>query len=296
MPRRPEVEDSFLTKEIPHKKFTKGIGMIGDVPGSFEIKESSQPPTIEVYSYNEQECIKKLFSSVQEAADHVQQYKALTSWINIEGYGSTTFLKQLQERFELHNLTLEDIVYTSQRPKVEDYDSHLFIISRMLYFTDNILVNEQIGFFIFENVVITIQESYEDCLNPVRERIVGARGRIRQRNAYYLSYALMDAIIDNFFPMIEQIHGRLEKLEEAIMVNPKQAHLNEITKTKKEIIQIRKAILAERDKIAELMRSDYAKKDTKLSLFLRDAYDHCIQIIELIEGEKEIAYSLMDVY
>lgn len=273
---------------------TQTVFHTGEFPGNFEA--SGKDPAIEVFSYDTNEATRYAFASMEQLNVHLDQNQHLTHWINIEGYGNTPFLQKMQERFGLHSLALEDVVSVNQRPKVDYYDGHWFIISRMLYFYEHKLINEQIAFFIFDKIVITIQDELEDCLDTIRDRILKGKGQIRSQSAAYLAYALMDAIVDNYFPMIEDINQRMTSLEESIMLEPLPSHVNEIMNIKREIIQIRKAALAERDKLNELLRSDYVKKDEKLEMYLRDAQDHSIQIVDLLEAEKEIAYSLMDVY
>ncbi len=287
-PQTPQPERRSVREE------SQTVFHTGEFPGNFEA--SGKDPAIEVFSYDVNEATRYAFASMEQLNAHIDQNQHLTHWINVEGYGNTAFLQKLQERFGLHSLALEDVVSVNQRPKVDYYDGHWFIISRMLYFYEKKLINEQIAFFIFDKIVITIQDELEDCLDPIRDRILKGKGQIRSQSAAYLAYALMDAIVDNYFPMIDDINHRMTDLEESIMREPIPSHVNEIMNIKREIIQIRKAALAERDKLNELLRSDYVKKDEKLEMYLRDAQDHSIQIVDLLEAEKEIAYSLMDVY
>jgi len=168
----------------------------------------------------------------------------------------------------------------------------------MLYYLNvgGELINEQIAFFVLEDVLLTIQDEYEDCLEPVRERLRKGKGTMRTRSIFYLTYALIDAIVDNYFPMAEEISTKLADIENKIMTDVNQVNVRDIMFIKREILQIRKAALAERDKIAELLRSELPKKDSEVDIYLRDTYDHCLQIIEILEDEKEIAYSLVDAY
>ncbi len=291
-PQTPQPERRNVRESVREENQT--VFHTGEFPGNFEA--SGKDPAIEVFSYDVNEATRYAFASMEQLNAHIDQNQHLTHWINVEGYGNTAFLQKLQERFGLHSLALEDVVSVNQRPKVDYYDGHWFIISRMLYFYEKKLINEQIAFFIFDKIVITIQDELEDCLDPIRNRILKGKGQIRSQSAAYLAYALMDAIVDNYFPMIDDINHRMTDLEESIMLEPMPHHVNEIMNIKREIIQIRKAALAERDKLNELLRSDYIKKDEKLEMYLRDAQDHSIQIVDLLEAEKEIAYSLMDVY
>jgi magnesium transporter len=271
---------------------------LGAAPGYFCLPEDAKFPEIRVFSYNEQACHEQTFYALEPLFEHLDRNNHLKHWLDVEGYGNQEFYEGMQERFKMHNLAIEDTISNHQRPKVEGYENHLFIISRMLYHlsTTGELMNEQLAFFMYEDLLITIQDEYEDCLEPVRERLRKGKGIIRTAGTFYLTYALIDTIVDNYFPMIDKNSTRLEQLEAEIMKNTRKEQLTELMQIKKEIIKIRKAVLAERDKIAELLRSEYSEKNPKVSVYFRDAYDHCVQIIEILETEKEIAYSLMDVY
>ncbi|MCU0439695.1 MAG: magnesium/cobalt transporter CorA [Raineya sp.] len=285
----PEEKPEFFTS---YKK-TQGA-----YPGYFEGLESNKHPELRIFSYDSETCKEFIFKSLPDLFKYLDENTNLKHWIDTEGIGDTNFFKALQTRFNLHNLAIEDTVSGHQRPKVETYDEHLFIISRMLYFMgdDKKLINEQIAFFVFDNILITIQDEYEDCLEPVRERLRKGKGTMRTLGVFYLTYALVDAIVDNYFPMAEEINQRLHDLEVQIMKDVSSVNIQDIMHLKREILQIRKAALAERDKISELTRCVHPQKDEKVDIYLRDTYDHCLQILELLEDEKEIAYSLVEAY
>jgi magnesium transporter len=275
----------------------------GAYPGFYDIETDVQPE-LRVFSYNQGLCHENVFKTLDELFAHLDTYPDLKHWIDTEGIGDTKFFQALQSRFNLHNLAIEDTVSGHQRPKVETYDEHLFIISRMLYYLqekgkrekEERLIDEQVAFFVLDNVVLTIQDEYEDCLEPVRERLRKGKGTMRSQSVFYLAYALIDAIVDNYFPMAESIGNRLHNLENAIIDDVSSVKIHDILHLKQEILQIRKAALAERDKIAELMRCVHPMKDEKVDIYLRDTYDHCLQILEILDDEKEIAYSLVEAY
>lgn len=270
----------------------------GAYPGYYVV-ESSKIPEIRVFSYNTDICQEHKFSSLAELFGYLDSQPAdIKHWIDTEGIGDTEFFDSLRTYFKLHNLAIEDAVSGDQRPKVETYDEHIFIISRMLYHLppNNRLINEQVAFFILPNILITIQDEYEDCLEPVRERLRKGKGLMRASSVFYLAYALIDAIVDNYFPMAENIAQRLNELEDKIIANIDDVSVHDILQIKREILQIRKAALAEKDKISELMRCEHPLKDPKVEIYLRDTYDHCLQILEILEDEKEIAYSLAEAY
>jgi len=270
----------------------------GASPGDFEGLESKKHPELRVFSYDSDTCKEFIFNALPQLFEYLDGNTHLKHWIDTEGIGDTNFFKTLQTRFHLHNLAIEDTVSGDQRPKVETYEEHLFIISRMLYFMgDNQqLINEQIAFFVFDNILLTIQDEYEDCLEPVRERLRKGKGTMRSSGVFYLTYALVDAIVDNYFPMAEEINRRLQDLETQIMKDVGSVNIQDIMNIKREILQIRKAALGERDKIGELTRCVHPQKDERVDIYLRDTYDHCLQILEILDDEKEIAYSLVEAY
>lgn len=289
--RRPQEID-----DIP--ELFKGYKRIqGAYPGFYDI-ETDVKPELRVFSFNQNICYENVFKNLDELFVFLDQHQELKHWIDTEGIGNTKFFADLQERFGLHNLAIEDTVSGHQRPKVETYNEHIFIISRMLYYLKGTeqLINEQVAFFVLNNILITIQDEYEDCLEPVRERLRKGRGTMRTLSVFYLAYALIDAIVDNYFPMAERISERLQDLENQIIEDVSSVNIHDIMQLKREILQIRKAALAERDKINELIRCEHPQKDEKVNVYLRDTYDHCLQILELLDDEKEIAYSLVEAY
>lgn len=219
-------------------------------------------------------------------------------WIDIEGRGDSSFLQTLGQALHLHELEIEDIGNLHQRPKVEEYDNHLFVVSRMLYFCkdDGRLMNEQVSFLIFDQLVVTIQEEKDDDFDLVRERLRKNRGNVWQQNAFFLAFLLMDAIVDHYFPMMERIGNSLDALEEKLLAKASRGHLDEIQQLKREVFFLKKAIWAERDKINELVRSSFGQIDEKARVYLRDTYDHTVQVMDIVESHREVAFSLMELY
>lgn len=288
--RLQEIQD--IPEVLKRHKRTQGA-----YPGFYDIKTDIKPE-LRVFSYDKDNCYEKIFKDLDELFVFLDEHKHLKHWIDTEGIGNTQFFADLQNRFQLHNLAIEDTVSGDQRPKVETYAEHIFIISRMLYYLKGTekLIDEQVAFFVLDNILITIQDEYEDCLEPVRQRLRQGRGTMRSSSIFYLAYALIDAIVDNYFPMTESISQRLQKLENQIITDVGSVNIHDILNLKREILQIRKAALAERDKIGELMRCDHPQKDEKVNVYLRDTHDHCLQILEILDDEKEIAYSLVEAY
>ena len=219
------------------------------------------------------------------------------SWINVVGITDEPFIEKLGKHFNLNPLVLEDIVNTEQRPKIDEYEDYIFGIFRMLYISDeDEIVGEHIALVLHENTVLVFQEVKADVFNGLRERITGKLGRIRTRGADYLFFALLDAIVDNYFLAIENLNNRIENLEEEVYQNPEPIVAQNIQQLKKEILKIRRWIFPVKELISRLIDTEnqLIKKDTKL--FLRDVLDHAIEINESLQIYREMSMSLMEMY
>jgi len=218
-----------------------------------------------------------------------------TVWINVDGHGDADLLRRLGERFDLHRLVMEDVVNIDQRAKVEAYEDHLFIVMRMI--RSGAAESEQISMVLTPQVLITFQEREGDCFDPVRERIRHGRGRIRTAGTDYLAYALIDAVIDAYFPVLESFGDRLEALEADIFKNPEPETMHEIHRIKRELLGLRRAVWPLRDAVNSLVRDDHhtlIADETRT--YLRDCYDHVIRAIDMVENYRELASSQMDLY
>jgi magnesium transporter len=220
------------------------------------------------------------------------------SWINIDGLHEVEVIEKIGKHFGLHPLLLEDVVNTAQRPKLEDYGKYLFIVLKMLYYDEeeHIIIAEQVSLILFPNLVITFQEGVGDVFNPVRERIRHGRGRIRGSGADYLAYALMDAVVDNYFIILERIGERIEEIEEELVANPGQETLQKIHLLKREMIFLRKSIWPLRELISGLDRGDSPLIEKATETYLRDLYDHTIQVIDTVETFRDVVSGMLDIY
>src|SRR5690606_37733757 len=218
-------------------------------------------------------------------------------WLQVIGYGNTAFFNELKDHFQIHPLELEDVLNGTSRPKMEFHSGRVFDISRMLYYSDEgDLMDDQFNVFYSGNLLLSLQERQFDCFNPVKDRLKMEGTLIRSAPAFYLYYAITDAVIDNYFPLVEHIESRLEQIEEELFDKPERRHVTEIQLIRRQLLTLRKTIGAERENMADLVRNLDAENREKFGLYLQDAYEHCIHIMDLIESQKEIAFSLMDVY
>lgn len=220
------------------------------------------------------------------------------AWINIDGIHEIETLEKLGDCFNLHPLTLEDILNTDQRPKIEDFGEYIFIVLKMLYPDNNNseILTEQISLVLGQNFVISFQEREGDIFNSVRERIRSGKGRIRKMGADYLVYSLLDSIIDNYFIILEKLGEKIELLEEKLISHPVPETLNSMHKLKREMIFLRRSVWPLREVIVGLERGESSLIKGSTRIYLRDVYDHTIQVIDTIETFRDILSGMLDIY
>jgi magnesium transporter len=220
-------------------------------------------------------------------------------WIEFNGLGEIEALSALGEKYNLHPLALEDIVHTGQRPKADSYDGQIFIVAQMIYRDeeDDRLVSEQVSMFLLPGFLITIQEDPKcDVFDPVRERARIGRGYIRKLGADYLAYALLDAIIDHGFPILECIGEGLEDLEDELLARPSKACVARLHDYRRTLLHLRRAIWPERDLVNALLHDDSALISKETKIFLRDAYDHAVRVMDMVESYRDLTASLLELY
>lgn len=250
---------------------------------------------ITVIEYDEEQFQQREIKQIEECFP--LKDKPTITWINISGIHELDVIEKTGVQFGLHPLTLEDIVNTEQRPKIEDYKDYIFIVLKALHYdADQGLKIEQISIIIGVNYVITIQENKKDVFRPVRERIKNSTGRIRKVGADYLVYALIDAIVDNYFVVLEQLEGKIEFLEEELITNPTKRTLHLIHQLKREMLFMRKSLWPSREVINILQRGELPFINETTVVHLKDVYDHTIQVVEIIETLRDILSETLDIY
>lgn len=269
----------------------------GSLPGTLEIETDAAPPTIVLIDYNEHSAVRTQVSTPEECVPYLDSESV--SWVDVQGLGSEDVLQRLGKVFGLHPLALEDVVNVPQRPKVEEYDDQLLVITRMVMprRRGEGCVMEQVSFLLGKHYLLTVQEEPErDTFYPVRDRIRTHKGLIRKRGADYLAYSLIDTIIDGFFPVLEAYGEEIEDLEDEVVSNPTRKTLEKVHSLKRELLSLRRAIWPQRDAINALIRDGNALISDEVRIYLRDCYDHAVQVLDMVETYRELASSLMDVY
>jgi len=220
------------------------------------------------------------------------------TWINLDGIHQLDNIEKIGEHFKIHPLVLEDIMNTGQRPKMEDFNDYLFIVLKMLSYDEeeNETKTEQVSLILSSKFVLSFQESEGDVFDPVRERIRSDRGRIRKMGVDYLAYSLIDAIVDNYFMVLEKIGERIEDIEDELVKNPTPEVLHTIHRLKRELIFLRKSVWPLREVISRLERWESPLIDKSINIYLRDVYDHTIQVIDALETFRDMLSGMLDIY
>jgi len=216
-------------------------------------------------------------------------------WLNVDGLHPHV-VNQLRQEFKFHTLAAEDVLRVPQRPKLEPYEGHLFIVARMLSFEENSLVTEQVSFFLFENTLLTFQERAGDVWDPIRQRLQKPGSRLRTFETSYLLYALLDAVVDHCFPILEKYGDQLEELELEITDHPTTQVQRRLHCLKRELAALRRVIWPLREVLNALYRDDTEGISPSVKTYLRDVADHTIQVMDIVDSCREMAASLNDLY
>lgn len=219
------------------------------------------------------------------------------SWLNVDSVNQPEVIQSIGHAFDLHPLVLEDVLNTDQRPKVEDYEGYLYIVVRMLRFdaTRDQIHSEQLSLVLADGLVLSLQEMPGDVFDGVRERLNAGR-RIRFMKADYLAYALLDAVVDHYFTLLEHLGDQVEALEDELIANPTPATLARIHHFKREMLMLRKAVWPLREVLSRLSRDESDIISAETRLFLRDVYDHVIHVIDTVDTIRELLASMLDLY
>ncbi len=269
----------------------------GSPPGTLIIDEEASATNIFLIDYDADGAVGKQLATPEECAPYLESESV--SWLDVQGLGTEDVLQRLGQVFHLHPLVLEDVVNIPQRPKVEEYDDQLLAIAHMVNPKPEGLgfYVEQVSLIVGKNYLLTVQEEPEvDSFEPVRQRIHRNRGAIRQHGTDYLAYALIDAIVDGYFPVLEDVGERLEELQDEVVERPSRRTLEKIHKIKRELLLLRRALWPQRDAISSLIRDESTLIGKTVRVYLRDCYDHTVQAIDMVETYRELASNLMDIY
>ncbi len=276
--------------------FNKRNPDVGSPPGTLVISEESKQPRIQLTRYTRTEVAHQTIAVPDDLNAELSKEGVL--WIEVHGLGDARILQQLAKIFSIHALTLEDIVNMPQRPKTEAFEKHQLYITRMvqLDLASEELKAEQVSLLVGANFVMTFHENDQDVLAPVRNRIHRGKGPIRKCGADYLAYAIIDCIIDGYYPVLEQYGEILESLELRALEDPTPQVLAEINRAKRQFLVMRRGIWPQRDAINTLIRDANPFIGEGVSVYLRDCYDHCVQISDVLDNYRELVGGLLSTY
>ncbi|KEF42295.1 MAG: magnesium transporter [Cyanobium sp. CACIAM 14] len=234
--------------------------------------------------------------SVESCAGRVA--KGGITWMNVNGVHDVSLIERLGECFDLHPMTMEDIVNTTQRPKVEEFPDYIFMVLKMIAFNEESqsIGIEHVSVILGKNFVISFLEDDGDVFDLVRERIRSAGGRIRWMKADYLAYSLMDAVVDHYFLAVERMGDIIEEVDDRLLEDPRPGDIGEIHGLKRGILSLRKAVWPIREEVGQIVKSESPLLTPESRVFWRDLYDHCIQIIDLVETHRDILGGMHDTY
>ncbi len=269
----------------------------GSSPGTIFVQEHSSNSELRLIRYNAQTYNQWPKLAPEELTQNLEPYSIC--WFDLAGLGDRQTLERVGQEFQLHPLILEDVVNVPQRPKIEDRQEQLVIITQMVSLKPEGqgFWLEQVSLVLTQNYLLTIQEEPQrDCFEPVRNRIRTSRGTIRSRGVDYLTYALWDAIIDGYFPVVEAYGEKLELLEEEAITQPSDRTLGEIYQLRRELLTLLKGIWSQRDALNKLIKEGHPFIGDEVLPYLRDCYDHSAHIIDTIETYRELTAGLMDIY
>ncbi|MDO1500374.1 magnesium/cobalt transporter CorA [Winogradskyella maritima] len=286
-------------KKTSRKKTDDAKKHIGQVPGTliYTGKKDKVLLKIDSFDYNTDRLEETQIIDINDAK-LFRDTDSIT-WINVNGLNFTEEIETIGAHYCLHPLVLEDIVNTSQRPKIDEYEDYIFVVLKMLYYDENgeNMVIEQVSLVMGKNYVISFQEAEGDVFNSIRDRLRMAKGRIRTQKADYLLYALMDSIVDHYFSIIETLGNKIEDLETELFAGTAREDINiEVQQLKREILKVRRAIFPLREVVSRIEKTEHPLIQKRTVTYFRDVYDHLIQVSENIDIYREMIWSLMDMY
>jgi magnesium transporter len=278
-------------------KFTRRYNLkrVGLPPGSIDHIPSGISG-LSGYNYSDSFFEKAAFSTVDEMKNFIR-LEGQTSWVNVNGLNAEV-VEQIGKALNIHPLFIEDILHLGQRPKVEEADEYLYLVMNMLDYNEDLyeVTSEQVSFIITEKHLFSLQEKAGDIFEPVRKRLEAGKGKIRSNGPDYLAYCLIDVVVDRFYLILEQLGNKIELLETQVIVSPSPELLQEINLIKRDFIFLRKNIWPLREALNALQRPGQVFVSPNTRFYLKDVYDHTIQVMDSIDTYREMLSSILDIY
>jgi magnesium transporter len=267
----------------------------GSSPGTVRSDPDAPRPVVHAIAFDAEKLSERSIDTPAQLGTLLGSWRNV--WINTDGLGDAEMISGLGGVLGLHPLSLEDIVNVHQRPKLEQYDEYAFVVVRMAELPEaGELVTEQFCLVLGQNFVATFQERPGDCLGPVRDRIRKQRGRVRKFGPDYLAYALLDAVVDSYFPLLERLGDRLEQLEDLVLANRGRDTPRRLLAARHDLLTLRRAIWPLREALSSLYRDESPFISDSTRVYLRDCYDHTVQLLDMVEAYREVTSGLMDIH
>ncbi len=269
----------------------------GSTPGTLVLSESAPAPRIRAARFTADSFEVREIHDRRDLAEFCVPDGVL--WVDVQGLGDRAMLEWIGQSFGLHPLILADVVHVPQRPKCEAYEDATFLVTRRLRWKDDLAdpVDErQVSLVLGKRHVLSFQEGSDDVFEPVLERLAQGSGMIRGYGPDYLAYALLDAVVDEYFPILDKLGARLEELEERVATRPTRTQLHQLAALRHDLIAIRRDVWPQREALHALLRGDVAGISEPVKVYMRDVHDHCVQVAEMVEIYREIAAGLLNIY
>jgi magnesium transporter len=287
----------MTSRENKRVKMQRRTGNVGDMPGLIRVPEGALKPHIKIYSYNDKELVTSQGEDIATIFNQLDKCTNHTHWIKINGLGDAKLIEDIGKRLNINNLVLEDIMNTHQRSKFDEYEEYVFGTGRVITCDDKcVITNTQLSVLVKDNLVISFEETYDEDFEGVERRLNTPKSPMRTLGPGYVCYALFDTLIDWYFVVLNQIGDELEAIEDRIYDKADRTIMYDTQHLKRTLIMLRRASWPERDKINDMIRTESPLISKETKTYLRDAYDHCIQVIDLVESYKEISASNIDLY
>lgn len=272
---------------------SKYTGHVGKPPGTLLTDEEALPSQLSIFSFDD-EHLDELHDATFEQIEALCGEDRVV-WINVTGLANIELIERFGDRFGLHALALEDVVHVQQRPKLEDYEDSLYTVVNILHVTEERIETEQVSFFAGDGFVISFQEYPGDCFEFVRERLRQKRGRIRSHGSDYLLYALLDSVVDHYFPVLEVMNERLDDIERDLFSEDEADILPDLITMRRDLVTLRRVLAPLREVLAGLLREDKPLMQDYTRPYLRDCQDHVLRLMDSLESCKDLTTQLMDV-
>jgi magnesium transporter len=277
-----------------HRTFRKRRPPAGAAPGTLVMPAGAPTPHVFLIQYDANSLHEEVINNLLVLRDRLRPDRI--TWVDVQGLGDEAMLRTLADIFSIHPLALEDVVHIPQLPKTETYEQHQYFVTRMIRLAPPLEPEtDQVSIFIGKNYVVTFQERRGDVYEPIRNRI-RRNAPVRRMGADFLGYAIIDATIDGYFPVIESLGEQIELLEEAILNGASEESISKLQELKRKLLAMRRAIWPQRDAINALIRDDTPLISDSVRVYLRDCHDHCVQLVEVIETYREMCASLTELY